>query len=377
MPKRILLVTADDARADRIAAAFDQARADGPVGSITRARRLAEAHARLADTAPDMLIADLHLPDGHATDLLPPRDPHDPGLPLLVLVAPDAIPEGDEAVRWGAFDRFRAVPHVLDALPYLAAASMRQWRRAARTRIAEDRLIHANRLIGTGRLAAVTAHEVGTPLNVARMQAQLLAAEPDASPALVAACDAIVGQLDLVAARLRAMLDYARSRQEAHEPLVLGEAVAQAVELLRPLAVRGGVELVVTAEPVVVRADRGRVHQVVFNLLNNALQALPGGGHVAIRTGPGERAGEAFGVVRVEDDGPGVPAAVRASIFDPFFTTKSVGHGTGLGLAVCEDLVHAHGGWIEHAEREGGGACFSFGLPLSPTSGPAGVRSDT
>jgi signal transduction histidine kinase len=103
-------------------------------------------------------------------------------------------------------------------------------------------------------------------------------------------------------------------------------------------------------------ADLPRAHavgaelnQVWMNLIDNALDAAPVGGHVAVRASPSlDRV-----VVEIVDDGPGIPVESRERIFDPFFTTKGVGKGTGLGLAIVGRIVGQHGGEIEVESRPG------------------------
>jgi signal transduction histidine kinase len=99
------------------------------------------------------------------------------------------------------------------------------------------------------------------------------------------------------------------------------------------------------------------INQVWMNLIDNALDAAPVGGHVAVRAGPSlDRV-----VVEIVDDGPGIPAESRERIFDPFYTTKGVGKGTGLGLAIVGRIVGQHGGEIEVESRPG---CTQFRVTL-------------
>jgi signal transduction histidine kinase len=104
------------------------------------------------------------------------------------------------------------------------------------------------------------------------------------------------------------------------------------------------------------------IQQVVVNVVQNAIQAMPGGG--AITVAAAHEAGAL--VVRVSDNGPGVLAADRARIFDPMFTTKERGGGTGLGLAVCRRLTSAWGGSIEVGDGpDGRGATFRVVIPTA------------
>jgi signal transduction histidine kinase len=117
--------------------------------------------------------------------------------------------------------------------------------------------------------------------------------------------------------------------------------------------------------------DRNKIEQVLVNLIINAIDAMPDGGKLIVRTrqerlkeaGPDVgarktdrfRAGMGVIIVEVEDTGTGIQEAHRARLFDPFFTTKAPGKGSGLGLAVCKSIIALHGGTIGITNREGGG----------------------
>jgi CheY-like chemotaxis protein/anti-sigma regulatory factor (Ser/Thr protein kinase) len=117
-----------------------------------------------------------------------------------------------------------------------------------------------------------------------------------------------------------------------------------------------------------VMADADQLAQVVMNLVTNADQAIAGTGKAGTIRISSRKLGEKV-ELRIEDDGPGVPAALRARIFDPFFTTKDVGEGTGLGLALCHRVMSALGGRIEVEDRAGGGAVFTMRLPVARATG--------
>jgi signal transduction histidine kinase len=102
------------------------------------------------------------------------------------------------------------------------------------------------------------------------------------------------------------------------------------------------------------------MEQLFLNLVLNAIQAMPDGGTLTLRT----RQREGRVVAEVRDTGGGIPDAIRDRIFDPFFTTREVGEGTGLGLAVSDSIVSAHGGRIEAESHVGKGSVFRVSFPV-------------
>jgi signal transduction histidine kinase len=119
-------------------------------------------------------------------------------------------------------------------------------------------------------------------------------------------------------------------------------------------------------DPLIV-GDRFQIEQLLLNLVLNALQAMPDGGTLTLRT----RRGGAWELVEVCDTGLGIPEAIRERIFDPFFTTRDVGEGTGLGLAVSYTIATAHGGGLEVDTTEGEGSVFRVLFPARDGAGAA------
>ena len=120
------------------------------------------------------------------------------------------------------------------------------------------------------------------------------------------------------------------------------------------------VDLVENLPPV--SGDRGLLVQVFLNLILNAIDALPHGGHLFVRAA--EELDTGFLAIHIQDTGTGMPPHVVQSIFDPFFTTKPTGKGTGLGLAVSQSIVNRHGGDIEVSSEPGKGTRFVVRLPI-------------
>ena len=140
-------------------------------------------------------------------------------------------------------------------------------------------------------------------------------------------------------------------------------------------------EFFISPEPMLVHANSGSMHQILFNLINNAAQAMPGGGKLTVSLeATSDRAyceavsGGGNGCARllVEDEGEGLATDITDRIFDPFFTTRGVGGGSGLGLSVVDGIVREHGGVVWGRNKPGGkGAVFEVILPLSQPSEPA------
>jgi len=158
--------------------------------------------------------------------------------------------------------------------------------------------------------------------------------------------------------------DFARLDEAEFQEADLNAALASVLELLRHEAKAKDVRLETHSEPLPpVLCQPGKINQVFFNLLVNAIQACARGGTVATRT---QAEAERGVVVEVQDNGCGIKPEHRPHLFEPFFTTKPVGQGTGLGLAVSFGIVRDHGGSIEVESEVGRGSTFRVRLPRQP-----------
>jgi two-component system, NtrC family, sensor histidine kinase HydH len=230
------------------------------------------------------------------------------------------------------------------------------WRTVARTSELQIRLVRASELnthLKEMNLAAAgLAHETRNPLNIIRGMAQMLSRQPDASPEIQEKSHAIVNETDKVTAQLNEFINYSRPREIRRAVLPLHPAIQEVVRALNYDLEEKKVKLEVKGEPVSIEADEQLFRQMLFNLLLNAVQALETGGEIQVITG--KRAAEAF--LEIRDNGPGVPPDRRKEIFKPYFTTHQ--KGTGLGLAVVQQIVLAHGWEIECLANEPKGAAF-------------------
>ncbi|MGZ3418473.1 MAG: ATP-binding protein [Polyangiales bacterium] len=238
---------------------------------------------------------------------------------------------------------------------------------------AMEQLRQADRLLTVGRLASGIAHELGTPLQVVTGRASLIAGGEVTGDEAKQFAGVIVSEVDRMAGIIRQLLDFARHRHPDKIKQDIPAIARQVSILLGPLAERKGVQFEIDergATPISV--DGAQIQQVITNLLVNAVQAMPKGGHVpvACATGPktppdGSEAnpGE-FLTMTVEDEGTGIDPNVLPRVFEPFFTTKDVGEGTGLGLSVSYGIVREHAGYIEVDSEVGRGTTFHVHLPL-------------
>jgi two-component system, NtrC family, sensor kinase len=236
---------------------------------------------------------------------------------------------------------------------------------------AVQQLRHAERLNVIGVLAAGVAHELGTPLNVIGGTAELMDAQPDDREAVRRGAATIIRQTERISAIITHLLAFGRQGTGTTAVVDLDRVASAATELLDATARKrhAKIALELAAKPIRVRAADTQVEQVISNLVLNAIQAMPSGGTVRVRTGTATRCdadavSRKFGSVIVEDEGIGIPARDLGRIFDPFFTTKGVGEGTGLGLSVSYGIVQDHGGSIEVASQQGHGTKFTVLLPL-------------
>jgi two-component system, NtrC family, sensor histidine kinase HydH len=221
-------------------------------------------------------------------------------------------------------------------------------------------LVRASKLAVLGELAAVMAHEIRTPIGILRSSAQMLAREPGLSPEAQELTGFIESETERLNRLVTTLLDSARPRAPKLQPDDLNAIIRHSVDLLAAQADKKSIKikLALDARHSQIEVDAEQMTQVLLNLVLNALQILPDHGQVEISTH--EHAGKL--VVEIADDGPGIPADELARVFDPFFTKRE--GGVGLGLAVVQQIIAAHGGEISAAKSPLGGALFTITLPI-------------
>jgi two-component system cell cycle sensor histidine kinase/response regulator CckA len=252
-------------------------------------------------------------------------------------------------------------------------------------RESEDQLRQAQKMEAVGQLAGGIAHDFNNLLMAIMSNAELAALEL----APVSPVGVHIDEIKSASRRARALTQQllAFSRKQMLQPRVLdmNAVVRDSEQILRRLIGENiAMDVHLDAQPWQVRADQGQLAQVLMNLVVNARDALPQGGHVRIETAHrvvdttearahrGLKEGE-YMTMRVGDSGVGMDEDTKARIFEPFFTTKPPGQGTGLGLSTAYGIVKQSGGYIAVDSVPGEGTTFTVYLPrvLEPPDAPA------
>jgi signal transduction histidine kinase len=233
-------------------------------------------------------------------------------------------------------------------------------RQMAELRETQSQLVHAAKLAALGEMAAQVAHEINNPLTSVLGFASLLIEDLPSDNAMHEPINLIVTEATRARDIVRDLLDFSRQRPFVPQEVDLNQVLKEVIGLVRHQGIHGVTieERYAEALPVV-EVDPGRMKQVFLNLAHNAIQAMPRGGFLTVRT---SAAPEEVTVV-VTDSGTGIASQNLVRIFEPFFTTKPEVSGTGLGLSVSLGIVRQHGGTIEVASEIDKGSTFTVRIP--------------
>jgi two-component system, NtrC family, sensor kinase len=414
-PSRILVI--EDSKADqsvyrRTLQGFDLEFADSGESGLDRLAR-----GRFV-----LVIVDYHLPRMNGEEVLVRiRGGPDPEIPVVIVTGGGSENLAVEMLRKGASDYVTKdelhTPRVASAV----RVSLERHRLEMARRHAEDELrrrkdelestlrklqeaqahlIQSEKMASLGQLVAGVAHEINNPLSYVtnnivvldrdlREVAALLSLYRDhlgtSTPAAIREVEERV-DIDYTLPNLDRLLKSTRQGLQRVGEIVDGlrdfsrldesefglsdpnEAVRLTVEMVRYQIRQKEVSLVLDLERLPeVWCSPDQIHQVLLNLLINAIQAVEPGATITIRTRSLPQTGQVQ--LEVADDGPGIPEAIRGKIFDPFFTTKPQGVGTGLGLWITYNIVEEHRGRIDLATGPGQGTIFTVTLPVGKPEG--------
>jgi signal transduction histidine kinase len=217
-----------------------------------------------------------------------------------------------------------------------------------------EHLVRAGKLAVVGEMAAIMAHEVRTPLGILKTSAQMLERRGSLTDQDRELTGFIVSETERLNRLVTTLLECASPRSPQFQPHDLHEIIEHVLALVGSKAEKKNIriETWLDARQSILACDREQMIQVFLNLVINATQHVPDNGQIRIVSSD---AGRGF-AVRVEDDGPGIPAGERDRVFDPFFTRRE--GGIGLGLTIVQQMVQAHAGKIDVASSALGGAAF-------------------
>jgi len=231
-------------------------------------------------------------------------------------------------------------------------------------------LSQSEKLAALGQVTATMAHQIGTPLNSISGYIQLILQEANLQPKDRDRLRIIESQLDRLADSIKNFLSITRQPKPNFRPLGINELLEELIHLNEPWFLARNVKLSAHFSPDLppILGDSTHLQTLFLNLITNALDAMPHGGVLTIKTRgippvfPSE--GVSWLEVSITDTGIGITQESKKRIFDPFFTTKGIGEGTGLGLAICEKIIKEHAGRIDLKSEVGKGSTFFIHIPV-------------
>ncbi|MEJ5357335.1 MAG: response regulator [Desulfobacterales bacterium] len=248
---------------------------------------------------------------------------------------------------------------------------LRKVRRLERELADQARILHQDKMMSLGRLAASVVHEINNPLSGVRNYLQLMQRMLQQKPLggeqlekFKRYLEIAEGEIGRCAQIVAGLLGFSRRSEPKLQAVDLADVVRRCLLLSRHKLELSGIRVQSVLPTVLppVRGDPNQLQQCLINLIFNAVDAMPGGGELEleVQADPGGRTVR----VRVADTGPGIPPEHLPRLFEPFFSTKKEGCGLGLGLATAWGIIERHGGKIEVENRSAGGACFTIVLPV-------------
>ncbi|MFB3887678.1 MAG: sensor histidine kinase [Thermodesulfobacteriota bacterium] len=234
----------------------------------------------------------------------------------------------------------------------------------------QRQLSQSEKLAALGQVTAMMAHQIGTPLNSISGYIQLMLQEGNFSATDQERLKIIESQLDRLADSVKNLLSFTRQPKPPFRPVDMNEILRELIQLSEPWLFSRNVKLFSSLSPGLpsILGDPTNLQTVFLNLITNALDAMPNGGVLVIKTQavppPSSSENGKWLRISITDTGIGITDESKKRIFDPFFSTKKVGEGTGLGLAICEKIVREHSGKLDVASEVGKGSTFFVSIPI-------------
>jgi signal transduction histidine kinase len=341
--------------------------------------------ARIKADHHDIYLVDQRLPDGTGLDVIRAAKHLGTDKPFILMTGYGSGALDEAALREGAADYVEK--HLVGAhLERSIRYALRNWQSRRTLRDREEQLRQSQKMEAIGRLAGGVAHDFNNLLTAIIGYTDMIAERTDLDPATAREVREIRLAADRGAALTRQLLAF--SRKQFLNPTVLNvnESVAGLLHMLpRLIGDHIQTDARLAAGLGFVKADASQIEQVIVNLVLNARDAMPTGGHVTIETANIELtedrlAAEGLGIepgpyvmLTITDTGVGMDETTRAHAFEPFFTTKATGKGTGLGLATVYGIIDQSGGGIAMDTAPGRGTSIRIYLPVTDAA-PAPER---
>jgi two-component system NtrC family sensor kinase len=249
---------------------------------------------------------------------------------------------------------------------------------------AHQQVMQAEKMASIGKLAATVAHEINNPLSGILTYAKLLRKWLDRDGWDQQRRDEVRGSLELIESEsrrcgdiVRNLLTFSRSAPMNLQWVDLNQVIDRCVRLVQHQTELNNVQLQaqLAEDMPQVQCDAAQMEQLLLALMMNAIDALPHGGNLWVRS---RMVPEVSSVqLEVEDDGVGIPNEILPNLFEPFFTTKEKGHGVGLGLAISQGIAERHRGRIDVESKPGQGTKFTITLPVDAYAEVAAVPAAT
>jgi two-component system NtrC family sensor kinase len=227
----------------------------------------------------------------------------------------------------------------------------------------QDQLVQSEKLASLGQLAAGVAHELNNPLGTILLYSDLVKKDLGVEAPNAADLDIILNETKRCKSIVAALLEFARQNQVVTQPTDLNGLIANVIDVERKQYDASRVDIKLLFDPNLprIQADPAQITQVLVNLIENSIDAMPEGGTLTIRTLPEPAE---MVTVEIEDTGIGIPPENLNKLFTPFFTTKPIGKGTGLGLAIIYGIIKMHRGQIMVSSELNKGTRFTIQLPI-------------
>lgn len=221
------------------------------------------------------------------------------------------------------------------------------------------RMLQSEKMGAIGMLAGNIAHELNNPLTGLRSLTQVLLHEAPKDGNLYADLKEIEKATARSQRIIKNLLDFSKGEDQPSEYITADEVIERTLPMLKSALRLHRLEVHLETLGTHIFVEPHLLQQVVFNLINNACQAMKEPGRLTVTT----KKEQSSVLIEIEDTGPGIPPEVERRIFEPFFTTKKEGHGTGLGLSMSKSIIEKFGGTIRFHNVKPHGSCFTIVLP--------------